>query len=142
MTETDVDEATDEEPVQTQTEDRADIETTLENISGQDDGQNAPKPHFELINQARLLHLTGNTNNAIELYRELSELYPDDPNVVGELGNVFYLNGEWEKASEAYYQAALRLQRLRMPEQIHYLYLVIHGLNPDMAEKLREQIES
>lgn len=142
VTETDVDEATDEEPVQTQTEDRADIETTLENISGQDDGQNAPKPHFELINQARLLHLTGNTSNAIDLYRELGELYPDDPNVYGELGNVFYLKGEWKQASLAYYQAALRLQKLEMSEQIHYLYLVIHGLDPEIAEKLRVQLES
>jgi hypothetical protein len=29
-----------------------------------------------------------------------------------------------------------------MTEQIHYLYLVIHGLSPDIAEKLREQLES
>ena len=69
-------------------------------------------------------------------------MYPDDPNVVGELGNVFYLKGDWEQASLAYYEAALRLQKLRMTEQIHYLYLVIHGLDPDVAEKLRGQLES
>lgn len=134
MFEREIDQAIDEETEQPQTDDGSDIGMALEN--------DAPNSHSELINQARLLHLTGNTSNAIDLYRELAELYPDDPNVVGELGNVFYLKGDWEQASLAYYEAALRLQKLRMTEQIHYLYLVIHGLDPDVAEKLRGQLES
>ncbi len=160
--ETDVGQAADEAPIQAETEDQLfeievdqaiDIDETIdevpEQIQPEDDSgfemaleSAPPTPHSELINQARLLHLTGNTNNAIELYRELAEVYPDDPNVVGELGNVYYLKGDWEQASLAYYEAAIRLQKLRMTEQIHYLYLVIHGLDPDVAEKLREQLES
>lgn len=130
----DIDQAIDEEPEQIQPEDDSDLQMALESPP--------PTSHSELINQARLLHLTGNTSNAIELYRELAEVYPDDPNVYGELGNVFYLQGDWEQASQAYYEAALRLQKMRMTEQIHYLYLVIHGLSPDIAEKLREQLKS
>lgn len=130
----DIDQAIEEEPEQVQPEDDSGFEMALES--------NLPTSHSELINQARLLHLTGNSSNAIELYRELAELYPDDPNVVGELGNVYYLKGDWEQASLAYYEAAIRLQKLRMTEQIHYLYLVIHGLDPDVAEKLRERLES
>jgi tetratricopeptide (TPR) repeat protein len=154
--ETDVDQAAEWEPVQTETEeqtieteaDQAIDEETEQEQTEEDSGfevaseSNSTNSHSELINQARLLHLTGNSNNAIELYRELAELYPDDPNVVGEMGNVYYLQGDWEQASLAYYEAALRLQKLRMTEQIHYLYLVIHGLDPDVAEKLREQLES
>jgi len=130
----DIDQAIDEEIEQIQPEDDSDFPMALES--------NPPTSHSELINQARLLHLTGNSSNAIDLYRELAEVYPDDPNVVGELGNVYYLKGDWEQASLAYYEAAIRLQKLRMTEQIHYLYLVIHGLDPDVAEKLREQLES
>jgi len=130
----DIDEIIDEVPEQIQPEDDSDFPLALES--------NPPTSHTELINQARLLHLTGNTSNAIDLYRELAEVYPDDPNVVGELGNVYYLKGDWEQASLAYYEAAIRLQKLRMTEQIHYLYLVIHGLDPNVAEKLREQLES
>lgn len=130
----DIDQAIDEEPEQIQPEDDSGFQMALESPP--------PTSHSELINQARLLHLTGNTSNAIELYRELAEVYPDDPNVYGELGNVFYLQGDWEQASQAYYEAALRLQKMRMTEQIHYLYLVIHGLSPDIAEKLREQLKS
>ena len=130
----DTDQAINEETDQIQPEDDSDFQMDLES--------NPLTSHSELINQARLLHLTGNSSNAIELYRELAEVYPDDPNVVGELGNVYYLKGDWEQASLAYYEAAIRLQKLRMTEQIHYLYLVIHGLDPDVAEKLREQLES
>jgi tetratricopeptide (TPR) repeat protein len=130
----DIDQVIDEEPEQIQPEDDSDFPMALES--------DPPTSHSEMINQARLLHLTGNSSNAIELYRELAEVYPDDPNVVGELGNVYYLKGDWEQASLAYYEAAIRLQKLRMTEQIHYLYLVIHGLDPDVAEKLREQLES
>ena len=154
--ETDVDQATEWEPVQTETEeqtieteaDQAIEEETEQEQTEEDSGfevareSSSPNSNSELINQARLLHLTGNSSNAIELYQELAELYPDDPNVVGEMGNVYYLQGDWEQASLAYYEAALRLQKLRMTEQIHYLYLVIHGLDPDVAEKLREQLES
>jgi tetratricopeptide (TPR) repeat protein len=154
--ETDVDQAAEWEPVQTETEeqtieteaDQAIDEETEQEQTEEDSGfeaareSSSPNSNSELINQARLLHLTGNSSNAIELYQELAELYPDDPNVVGEMGNVYYLQGDWEQASLAYYEAALRLQKLRMTEQIHYLYLVIHGLDPDVAEKLREQLES
>jgi len=152
--ESQLDQAVDEEPTQAET-DEPTIETEPDQaifeeteLTDEDTNNevalenNAATPHSELINQARLLHLTGNTSNAIDLYRELAQLYPDDPNVYGELGNVFYLKGDWEQASQAYYEAALRLQKLRMTEQIHYLYLVIHGLNPDIAEKLREQLDS
>jgi len=138
---------TDEEPAQTEeepapTEEVSNVEIALANIPGERREKTGSEPHFELINQARLLHMTGNSNNAIELYRELGELYPDDPNVYGELGNVYYLQGDWKQASQAYYEAALRLRKLRMNDQIHYLYLVIHGLDPETAEKLREQLES
>ena len=155
-----MDEAIESESIPIETEDQS-IETEVNQAIGEEtDGEteqeqiqedpdngiaqqnSAQQPRSELINQARLLHMTGNNNNAIELYRELAGLYPDDPNVVGEMGNVYYLQGDWKRASQAYYDAALRLHKLRMNEQIHYLYLVIHGLDPETAEKLREQLES
>ena len=140
VAEEDTAEALDTIPVPVQ--EQPDTETTREDLAPGELENDGSRPRAELINQARLLHLTGNTNNAIDLYRELGELYPDDPNVVGELGNIFYTKGEWKQASQAYYEAALRLHKLRQNEQIHYLYLVIHGLDPETAEKLRERLES
>ena len=131
-----------EEPAAVQTEQQSNIETAIENSAREEGEDVAQKSHFELINQARHVYQCGDITNSIDLYRELGELYPEDPNVYGELGNVFYSKGEWKQASLAYYEAALRLHKRNQQEQIHYLYRVIQGLDPETAEKLRGQLGS
>ena len=97
-------------------------------------------PQFDLLNQAIFAHQIGNDFNAIELYRELIQSYPDDPNVYGELGNVYYSKGKWKQASQAYYEAAVRLHKVEKTQQINYLVRVIEGLDPETAKKLNEQL--
>lgn len=128
------------EPVQAQ--EQPVNESATDNNAGAEGEEVTQKSHFELINQARHVYQCGDTSDSIDLYRELGELYPDDPNVYGELGNVFYSKGEWKQASLAYYEAALRLHKRNQQDQIHYLYRVIQGLDPETAEKLRSQLGS
>jgi len=143
-TEVEVEQRTEEEPtpVPVPAEEESNIESTLETNAGAEGEEVAQKSHFELINQARHVYQCGDISNSIDLYRELGELYPDDPNVYGELGNVLYSKGEWKQASLAYYEAALRLQKRNQQDQIHYLYRVIQGLDPETAEKLRSRLSS
>jgi len=141
-TEAEPEQATEEEPAPVPAEEDSNIESTLETNAGAEGEEVAQKSHFELINQARHVYQCGDISNSIDLYRELGELYPDDPNVYGELGNVFYSKGEWKQASLAYYEAALRLQKRNQQDQIRYLYRVIQGLDPDTAEKLRSRLSS
>ena len=100
----------------------------------------AATSHVDLLNQARSAFQNGMPEQAIELYEKLSELNPDDPNVHGELGNVFYAQGMWKQAGTAYYEAARRLLTQGEMGQVQYLYRVIQGLDPDSAEKLRGQL--
>ncbi len=118
-----------------------DVATKDESADAKSVMENIPvDPHFELLNQARFAHQIGNNFNAIELYRELIQSYPDDPNVYGELGNVYYSKGKWKQASQAYYEAAVRLHKIEKTEQISYLVRVIDGLDPETAKKLNEQL--
>lgn len=96
--------------------------------------------HAELIGQARLAFQSGDSNKAISLYQELSDLNPDDPNAYGEMGNVLYAQGKWKEAGKAYYEAAIRLKRQGRMGQVQYLFRVIQGLDQESAEKLRSQL--
>lgn len=104
------------------------------------DKQAVTKSHAELISQARSAFQSGDSDKSISLYQELAELNPDDPNVYGELGNVFYAQGKWKQAGQAYYEAASRLLQHGQTGQVQYLYRVIQGLDQESADKLRSQM--
>jgi len=104
------------------------------------DAQAAARSHAELLGEARSVFQQGDMTKSIALYQELAELNPGDPNVFGELGNVYYSQGQWEKAGIAYYQAASLLLDQGQMRQVQYLYRVIQGLDQESANKLREKL--
>ncbi len=140
--ETVIEQPTDDKPESPPAEEEANIGTALESDPGEEGQEVTQKSHSELLNKARYVYQCGDVSNSIDLYRELGALYPDDPNVYGELGNVFYSKGDWKQASLAYYEAAVRLHKRHQQDQIHYLYRVIQGLDPETAEKLRSRLSS
>jgi tetratricopeptide (TPR) repeat protein len=73
-------------------------------------------------------------------YRELIALEPDNPDGYGELGNMYFAQGKWEQAAEAYYDAGTRLVVQNRIQQAEVLVQVIRGLNGDQADALAEQI--
>ena len=110
-------------------------------VAGADTDQTAAEiAHEELLNQARLAFQNGKPDQSTQLYKELSELNPDDPDVYGEMGNVFYSQGKWKQAGVAFYEAAICLLEQNKMRQVPYLYRVIQGLDPDSAEKLRSKL--
>jgi len=104
------------------------------------DKEAAKASHFELINQARLAFQAGEHDKSVTLYQELISLDSDEPNAFGEMGNVYYAQGKWKQAGQAYYEAATRLLAKGQVEQVQYLYRVIQGLDQDSAKKLRSQL--
>ncbi|VAW97538.1 hypothetical protein MNBD_GAMMA21-1698 [hydrothermal vent metagenome] len=94
----------------------------------------------ELLNRARLAFQNGKPDKSTQLYKELSELNPDNPDIYGEMGNVFYSQGKWKQAGVAFYEAAICLLDKNKTEQVPYLYRVIQGLDPESAEKLRSKL--
>jgi len=117
-----------------------DTSTTSDSGTASDDKSAAAVSHAGLLEQARSAYANGDPDQAIKLYEELSELNADDPNTFGELGNVFYSQGKWQKAGVAYYDAATRLLANGQTAQVEYLYRVIQGLDHESAEKLRSQL--
>lgn len=102
----------------------------------EDDRAAAQVSHMAMLEQARQAFSAGNPDRAISLYQELADLNPDDPNIFGELGNIFYSQGKWKQAGTAYYEAASRLLDRGHTGQVQYLYRVIQGLDQESAEKL------
>lgn len=93
-----------------------------------------------ILHQARQAYWNGNLPAAEKAYQELSQINKSDPNVYGELGNIYYAQGKWKQAGEAYYEAAVRLIELRQPAQVNYLLRVIQGLDAESAAKLRQKM--
>jgi len=91
---------------------------------------------------ARQTYWMGDALTAEKLYLKLADIENDNPDIYGELGNVYYSQGKWSEAGKAYYEAAIRLMDLDRNNQVNYLLRVIQGLDSDSAEKLKQKISS
>lgn len=94
----------------------------------------------DLLITARTAYLYGDVAMSEKYYLELTGLDQDNPDAFGELGNVYYAQGKWNKAGEAYYEAAANLISKcdGKDSQLAYLRRVIKGLDSDLAEKLAQ----
>lgn len=89
---------------------------------------------------ARQSFWNGNSPLSEKIYLQLTKDDQDNPDVFGELGNVYYSQGKWEQAGKAYYQAAIRLLDMKRRPQVNYLLRVIEGLDTESAELLRQKL--
>lgn len=92
----------------------------------------------DLLISARNAFNKGAVSESEKLYIELTQLDNDNPDTFGELGNVYYSQGKWDEAGQAYYEAAVRLITEGNYNQVVYLQRVIKGLNTEHAEKLSQ----
>lgn len=92
----------------------------------------------DLLISARSAFNQGDMPGSENYYIQLSELDHDNADIFGELGNVYYSQGKWDEAGQAYYEAAIRLITEKKYEQVNYLQRVISGLNTEHAEKLSQ----
>ena len=92
----------------------------------------------DLLINARNAFNQGAVIKSEKFYLELTQLDNDNPDIFGELGNVYYSQGKWDEAGQAYYEAAVRLITEGNYNQVAYLQRVITGLNTEHAEKLAQ----
>ena len=91
-----------------------------------------------LLSQARDAYWVGDYDIAEPAYQQVIALNQDDPTAYGELGNIYFAQGEWDVAADTYLQAAqLLLAQGRVAEAKH-LILVLQGLNNKHADRLEE----
>ena len=110
-----------------------------------DEASDATQADFKtLLIKARQSFWNGKVTESEKIYLGLSALDNHDPSVYGELGNVYYAQGKWKQAGEAYYEAAIRLLEQenngQVADQVNYLLRVIQGLDTESAEKLKSKI--
>ncbi|WP_308388672.1 hypothetical protein [Acidithiobacillus sp. AMEEHan] len=74
---------------------------------------------------------------AISQYEDLIKKVPDAAFAYGELGNVYYMNGQREKAAENFERAALLLIQQGHDQRAASLIPVLGALDPAMAQKVQ-----
>jgi hypothetical protein len=74
-------------------------------------GEAAALPGPVTRDAARAAYWDGRLNDAERIYLALLKRWPDDPDLFGELGNLYLAQGLDGRAADAYYAAGLRLAR-------------------------------
>jgi len=97
---------------------------------------------YELLAAAREDFWLHNYDDAEKNYLALTELEPQNPDGYGELGNMYFSQGRWEKAAAAYYEAGTRLVSEGRLDSARELVNVIRGLNGQQADELDKLITS
>ncbi len=94
----------------------------------------------ELLFKARHAYWDRDLKTAEDTYIQLAELI-DAPNIYGELGDVYYIQSKWKKASDIYYLAAIKLKSINQIDRAFYLLRIISLLDTEMAEKLKLELQ-
>lgn len=82
----------------------------------------------------------GNNDAAVETYRALIELQPENYDAYGEMGNVLIQHGDSAGAVEAYSQAALLLGKSGYPQAAWDVMNIVAQLDRDRAQQLHEAL--
>ena len=100
------------------------------------------KTAYELLAAAREAYWLRDYEGAEKYYLQLIEVEPDNPDGYGELGNMYFAQGQWEQAAAAYYDAGVRMINEGMVVQARQLVDVIRGLNGGQADELEKQVDA
>ncbi|GAB6052941.1 hypothetical protein JCM17960_17610 [Magnetospira thiophila] len=91
---------------------------------------------------ARLAFYEGEYDKAEQMYVDLAANNPTLPDLMGELGNLYYYQQQHDKAAEAYLQAGLRAVNGGQLGLASSLVGALQRLAPDLADQLREAIQT
>jgi tetratricopeptide (TPR) repeat protein len=97
---------------------------------------------YALLAAAREAYWLREYEVAESKYQALTRLEPDNPDGYGELGNMYFSQGQWDEAASAYYEAGVRLVGQGLLDQAEELAAVIRGLNGGHADDLEEKIQA
>jgi tetratricopeptide (TPR) repeat protein len=98
--------------------------------------------YYQLLASAREAYWLRDYQAAEDFYRRMITDDPDNPDGYGELGNMYFSQGNWEAASSAYYEAGSRLVKSGLLAPARDLVDVIRGLNGSQADALDQEIKA
>lgn len=90
--------------------------------------------------QARQAYATGDLNRAAQAYQALAAQYPAEADIMGELGNVYMIQGRNAEAADAFYEAGMRLLKGQNPMRAQAVLPALNRIDMQKADALRNQI--
>lgn len=97
---------------------------------------------YRILAAAREAYWLRDYASAEQKYQELIALDPENPDGYGELGNMYFSQGDWDKASASYYDAGTRLAAQGMFTRARQMVEVIRGLDGGQAGDLEQHINA
>lgn len=94
----------------------------------------------QLLSQARNAYWQKEHGRAEEIYQQAAGLDSQNPDLYGELGNLYFSQGKWQQAADAYYAAGVRLVKQGQSDRVRHLVTVLKGLDSVQADKLEKSI--
>ena len=91
---------------------------------------------------ARQAYWDKNYSDAIYLYRQLILENSNNPDYLGELGNIYYSLNDHQNASQLYFQAAMIFIGQNLPDRARLLVAPVIAMNRELGEKLKYQLQS
>ena len=90
------------------------------------------------LNAARQAYWNGDLPGSAALYEALARDVPNDADVNGELGNIYFAQAQYEKAADAYFVTGKLLVGKGNPRQVMPIIGVLQSIAPQKAAALRE----
>ncbi len=92
------------------------------------------------LETARKLYWKKDFYGAIKGYESLIEGNPDNPDLLGELGNIYYAVNDTQNASRFYYKAALLLIDQQQKSRAYNLLAPISAMDRDLGARLNQRL--
>jgi len=75
-------------------------------------------------------------------YEALVSKYPDQPDLLGELGNVYYKNNKKDKAAEAFFTAGKIYSKQNQAAKAAQMVKILQKIAPEKSQDLKKEIAS
>jgi len=117
-------------------------ENTATSSTDNADVSAAPVETAASLDAARAAFWAQDFEQAEKLYQQLASADPTAADALGELGNLYYTQGRWNDAAEAYAGAVPRLAAVGDIPRARHLLRVLDGLDTARAKAVWESISA
>jgi len=95
-------------------------------------------PVAERLTEARRAYWQGDLTRSETQYVALAQGAPENADVNGELGNIYFAQARYDKAADAYFVTGKLLVENGNPQQVGQIIGVLQSIAPQKAATLRE----
>jgi tetratricopeptide (TPR) repeat protein len=90
--------------------------------------------------RARKAYWANDYARAIDEYQRLIKRHPQNPDYLGELGNIYYTLNNDQRAAELYFEAAMLFLQQNNEQHARSLLAPITALNRELGERLQQRL--